>query len=86
MFRGCFSLKIFSIKRIEYLASEEFLKSFENCFSIIDLHLNGYNITKVKYIDYMFSGCSSLKDISAIEGWNLSIIEDFLIYLVDVPI
>lgn len=45
---------------------------FEYCRSLINLDLSNWNTGNVTRIDNMFSGCSSLTDLTGLECWDTS--------------
>ena len=62
--------KNLKIKLIEENTIENMSFMFYNCLLLLSVEMSKWNINKVRHLDYMFLGCSSLYNISDISKWD----------------
>ena len=65
MFEGCSSLKELNISNFNFKNVKNFRSMFENCSSLENLDISIFKNLTIDWcnpLDYMFKGCSSLKD------------------------
>ncbi len=52
-------------------SSNQFNNYFRNCSKLRVLDLSGWNVSSIKYMDYMFRDCTNLEELN-LSGWDTS--------------